>query len=199
MGTGSPIRRDHSRGGTVRLCRVVAGGIQERHLFAGELSECAPVSTAVQRPPDRLSCLRFRCQRKRPVRSATVVAAPWGSGRLCALRPSAGRTRSEQLLCSGRRCASVSAAPGGRSRMTFQVIRQPRGDARSPFHIVETATGREVEWANRFLDRGNARCLAETTLRAYAMDLLHFIRWWSSALQTDTVAEQAVASALPAY
>jgi site-specific recombinase XerD len=83
--------------------------------------------------------------------------------------------------------------------MTFQVIRQPRGDARSPFHIVETATGREVEWANRFLDRGNARCLAETTLRAYAMDLLHFIRWWSSARQTDTVAEQAVASALPDY
>jgi len=83
--------------------------------------------------------------------------------------------------------------------MTFQVIHQPRGGARSPFYIVETQTGREVEWANRFLDRENARCLAETTLRAYAMDLLHFIRWWSSARQTDTVAEEAVASALPDY
>ena len=81
--------------------------------------------------------------------------------------------------------------------MTFHVIRRPRGGARSPFHIVETATGREVEWLNRFLDREYARCLAETTLRAYAMDLLHFIRWWSSVRQTDTVEEYAVASALP--
>jgi site-specific recombinase XerD len=83
--------------------------------------------------------------------------------------------------------------------MTFQVVHKPHSGARSPFHIVETTTGLEVDWANRFLDRENARCLAETTLRAYAMDLLHFIRWWSSVRHTDTIAEEAVASALPDY
>ena len=81
--------------------------------------------------------------------------------------------------------------------MTFQVIHQPNGGARSPFHLVETQTGREVEWVNRFLDREYARCLAETTLRAYAMDLLHFLRWWATAQGTDTVTEEATASALP--
>jgi site-specific recombinase XerD len=83
--------------------------------------------------------------------------------------------------------------------MTFQVVHQPRGGARSPFHIVETTTGREVEWVNRFLDRECTRCLAETTLRAYAMDLLHFLRWWATVHGTDTVTEDAIASALPDY
>lgn len=83
--------------------------------------------------------------------------------------------------------------------MTFQVIHQPRGGARSPFHIVESTTGREVDWVNRFLDRECVRCLAETTLRSYAMDLLHFLRWWAGIYQTDTVAEHALTSALPDY
>ena len=84
--------------------------------------------------------------------------------------------------------------------MTFQVVHQPNsGGAQSPFHIVETQTGREVEWVNRFLDRECVRCLAETTLRAYAMDLLHFLRWWAGLHQTDTVAERALASVLLDY
>jgi len=84
--------------------------------------------------------------------------------------------------------------------MTFQVIHQPQGGgARSPFHIVEQPSGREVEWVNRFLDRECVRCLAETTLRGYAMDLLHFLRWWAGAQQTDAVAENALASVLPDY
>jgi site-specific recombinase XerD len=83
--------------------------------------------------------------------------------------------------------------------MTFRVIHQPRGGARSPFYIVETQTGGEVEWANRFLDRECTRCLANTTLRSYAMDLLHFIRWWAAVHGTDTVTEGATASALPDY
>jgi integrase/recombinase XerD len=84
--------------------------------------------------------------------------------------------------------------------MTFQVIHQPKGGgARSPFHVVETTTGREVEWVNRFLDRECVRCLAETTLRGYAMDLLHFVRWWTGVNQTDTVTESTLASALPDY
>ena len=83
--------------------------------------------------------------------------------------------------------------------MTFQVIHQPNNGARSPFHIVDTQTGREVEWVNRFLDRECARCLAETTLRGYAMDLLHFIRWWTGVNHTDAIAENALASVLPDY
>jgi len=83
--------------------------------------------------------------------------------------------------------------------MTFRVIHRPRGGARSPFYVVETQTGREVEWINRFLDRECTRCLAETTLRAYAMDLLHFLRWWADVNETDSVTEEAIASALPDY
>jgi site-specific recombinase XerD len=86
------------------------------------------------------------------------------------------------------------------SPMTFQVIHQPNSSgARSPFHVVEATTGREVEWVNRFLDRECARCLAETTLRSYAMDLLHFLRWWGGVNQTDAMAENSLASVLPDY
>src|SRR5215471_19875219 len=84
--------------------------------------------------------------------------------------------------------------------MTFQVIHQPNaGGAQSPFRIAETQTGREVEWVNRFLDRECVRCLANTTLRSYAMDLLHFLRWWTTVNHTDAIAENALASVLPDY
>jgi hypothetical protein len=79
--------------------------------------------------------------------------------------------------------------------MIFQVIHQPDpANARSPFRIVELPTGREVEWMNRFLDRAYVRRLAETTLRAYAMDLLHFLRWWVSVNRTDTISESALSA-----
>jgi integrase/recombinase XerD len=85
--------------------------------------------------------------------------------------------------------------------MTFQVIHQPdAGDARSPFHVVEQQAGREVEWVNCFLDREWVRRLAQTTLRSYAMDLLHFLRWWASVSRTDAITERALtASLLPDY
>lgn len=54
--------------------------------------------------------------------------------------------------------------------------------------------GREVEWINRFLDLEYARRLAETSLRSYAMDLLHFLRWWASVNHTDAVSEDALRS-----
>jgi site-specific recombinase XerD len=77
--------------------------------------------------------------------------------------------------------------------MTFQVIHQPdSANARSPFRIVELPTRREVDWINRFLDREYVRRLAETTLRAYAMDLLHFLRWWASTNRTDAISESAL-------
>ena len=39
--------------------------------------------------------------------------------------------------------------------------------------------GRELEWINRFLDMQCVRGLAPLSLRAYANNLLHFVRWWS--------------------
>jgi integrase len=79
---------------------------------------------------------------------------------------------------------------GGGALMTFQVIRSKEAsNAQSPFRVVEQPIGREVEWINRFLDRERVRCLAETTLRSYAMDLLHFLRWWVSVNNTDAVSE----------
>ena len=76
--------------------------------------------------------------------------------------------------------------------MTFQVIHSPdAGSARSPFRVLNQPMGREVEWINRFLDRESVRRLAETTLRSYAMDLLHFLRWWDTMNQTDVISEGA--------
>jgi site-specific recombinase XerD len=78
--------------------------------------------------------------------------------------------------------------------MTFQVIHSGAGNVRSPFRIIEQPMGREVEWANRFLDREWVRRVAETTLRAYAMDLLHFLRWWAGVNHTDAINEGALSA-----
>jgi site-specific recombinase XerD len=48
----------------------------------------------------------------------------------------------------------------------------------SPYRVVDE-TGREIEWANRFLDVQRVRGLNELSLRAYGHQLLHFIRWWA--------------------
>jgi len=78
--------------------------------------------------------------------------------------------------------------------MTFHLVHQPSAstNAQSPFRIVEQPTGREVTWINRFLDRECVRRLADTTLRSYALDLLHFARWWASVHQTAALTEDAL-------
>jgi len=74
--------------------------------------------------------------------------------------------------------------------MKFRVIHQPTASSgQSPSRVVETATGREVGWINRYLDREYVRRLAATTLRTYAYNLLHFVRWWESIHHTGDVAE----------
>jgi site-specific recombinase XerD len=79
--------------------------------------------------------------------------------------------------------------------MTFQVIHSSDvGNARSPYRVIEQPPGREVEWVNRFLDREWVRRLAETTLRSYAMDLLHFLRWWAGVNHTDAISESALST-----
>ena len=62
--------------------------------------------------------------------------------------------------------------------MKFHVIlRRDLENARSPFRVAQHSGG-EVEWVNRLLDQQRVRGVAETTLRSYAYDLLHFLRWW---------------------
>jgi site-specific recombinase XerD len=57
--------------------------------------------------------------------------------------------------------------------------------------VVEQ-TGGEVGWINRYLDQQRVRGVADSTLRSYAHDLLHFLRWWAAAHQTSTITEQAL-------
>src|SRR5881296_1490414 len=72
----------------------------------------------------------------------------------------------------------------------FHVIRpQTPNPAQSPIRVVEQVTGREVGWVNRYLDREYVRRLANTTLRIYAHNLLHFVRWWESLHHTGDVVE----------
>jgi integrase/recombinase XerD len=74
--------------------------------------------------------------------------------------------------------------------MKFRVAyRQATPDAQSRVRIVEQATGREVGWINRYLDREYVRRLADKSLRLYAHNLLHFVRWWVSVHHTGDVVE----------
>jgi integrase/recombinase XerD len=77
--------------------------------------------------------------------------------------------------------------------MKFRVVHQPTSNpARSPFRIVEQSTSREVDWINRFLDRESLRRVADTTLRSYAHDLLHFLRWWESVHHSEALSPDAL-------
>src|SRR5260370_4417923 len=69
------------------------------------------------------------------------------------------------------------------------VYQSTSSNAQSPVRVVEQATEREVGWINRFLDREYVRRLADNTLRMYAHELLHFIRWWESVHHTAAIAE----------
>ena len=72
--------------------------------------------------------------------------------------------------------------------MKFQVIFQTNAaSAHSPFQVVEQSTGRGVEWVNCYLDREYVRRLANTSLRIYAYNLLHFVRWWESIHHTAEI------------
>jgi len=84
--------------------------------------------------------------------------------------------------------------------MTFRVLeRHDLENARSPFRVVQE-DGREVAWVNHFLDRQRVRGVVDSTLRSYAHDLLHFLRWWVDVNQTTAITEEALAeSALLDY
>jgi integrase len=76
--------------------------------------------------------------------------------------------------------------------MRFHVAQQ-RGlsNAQSPFRVVEQS-GRDVEWVNRYLDEQRIRGVADSTLRSYAHDLLHFLRWWVATHKTSAITQDAL-------
>jgi integrase len=81
--------------------------------------------------------------------------------------------------------------------MTFRVVHHPTDNAaRSPFRIVEQTTGREIEWANRFLDLQCLRRVAHLTIRSCAYDLLPFLRWWESAHHTAQLRAEALTDSI---
>jgi site-specific recombinase XerD len=86
--------------------------------------------------------------------------------------------------------------------MTFHVIKRsdlPAGS--SPIRLVD-GQGREIEWANRFLDAQCVRGLQALSLAAYAYVLLHFVRWWSARPGVDVMrfsAEQFTEATLVDY
>ena len=57
VGAGPAISGSDSRRGSVRLRRVVAGRLSQRHLLVGNQSQCAPVSATLRRSANRLSGL----------------------------------------------------------------------------------------------------------------------------------------------
>jgi hypothetical protein len=72
--------------------------------------------------------------------------------------------------------------------MAFRVVHKPSNShVRCPYRIVEQAAGREIDWINKYLDYETLRRLADATLRTYAHELLHFLRWWESVHHTDVV------------
>src|SRR5438270_8226700 len=75
--------------------------------------------------------------------------------------------------------------------MKFCVIhQQASNNAQSPVRVIEQTTGREVGWVNRYLDREYVRRLADRSLRLYAHNLLHFVRWWASSHRTGDIFER---------
>jgi hypothetical protein len=72
--------------------------------------------------------------------------------------------------------------------MTFRVVHQPSANqAHCPYRVVVQTTGREIGWINQYLDYETLRRLADSTLKSYAHELLHFLRWWESVRHTDVI------------
>jgi integrase len=77
--------------------------------------------------------------------------------------------------------------------MTFRVLHQPSPNpARSPYRVIVRTTGREIGWINQYLHYEKLRRLADATLKSYAWELLHFLRWWESVHHTDAIEPAAL-------
>ena len=86
--------------------------------------------------------------------------------------------------------------------MTFHAIQRPDLGAGSASTRLVDEQGREIEWANAFLDRQVVRGLQPLSISSYAYALLHFVRWWSRRPGVDAMhfkAEQFTESTLIDY
>jgi integrase/recombinase XerD len=74
----------------------------------------------------------------------------------------------------------------------FHVVQQPPvSNAQSPFRVIGQK-GRAVDWINRYLDQERVRGVANSTLRSYAYDLLHFVHWWATGHKTSAITSEAL-------
>jgi integrase/recombinase XerD len=74
--------------------------------------------------------------------------------------------------------------------MKFRLVHQQiPNSAQSPVRVVEQTSGHGVSWINRYLDREYVRRLANTSLRTYAHNLLHFVRWWENVHYAGDIRE----------
>src|SRR6266700_1542302 len=80
--------------------------------------------------------------------------------------------------------------------MKLSVVYQPAVPASTSPYRVRDEQGRELDWANVFLDGQRLRQLSPRSLRIYAYDLLDFARWFE--LQHRPLAE-ITESTLVAY
>jgi integrase len=85
--------------------------------------------------------------------------------------------------------------------MFHAMLRSDLGAGSSWIRLVDEQ-GREIEWANAFLDRQVIRGLQPLSISSYAYTLLHFVRWWSLRPGVDVMqfkAEQFTESTLIDY
>jgi site-specific recombinase XerD len=86
--------------------------------------------------------------------------------------------------------------------MTFRTCVNPAaGPSQSPYRVVD-GHGVELRWLNDFLDALCVRGIRPLSLRAYAITLLHFVRWWGQQPGVDVrrfSAEQFTESTLIDY
>ncbi|MBZ5622895.1 MAG: tyrosine-type recombinase/integrase [Acidobacteriia bacterium] len=76
---------------------------------------------------------------------------------------------------------------------TKRDLYQPSSNqARCPYRVIVQASGREIDWINQYLDYETLRRLADNTLKSYAHELLHFLRWWESVHHTDSISKDAL-------
>src|SRR5271165_6845146 len=71
----------------------------------------------------------------------------------------------------------------------FFVYQQTSHKPHSADRVVVGATGRDAARCNPYLGREYVRPAGSTSLRTYAHNLLHFIRWWESVHPTGDVRE----------
>jgi len=62
--------------------------------------------------------------------------------------------------------------------MKISVVYEPFVQASASPYRLRDEDGRELDWANAFLDAQRLRQLSLRSLRIYAYDLLHFARWF---------------------